>query len=256
MKRIFLSGLTLLLFAGSCQAGIISNIFNRSNDYYYPPNAVRYNRGYYPPNYRQYNMPNRHYYDNRYYNQYPNNYYYNRQPVIYRTRYNKSIVNNNEKNVSNQLSGIDKLEKQILKQTFEGDTFEVRIERLEQKLLGAVQTGYLQERFYVLQSAAKTYKTFNPYSENMNSQNYAYRPPVFTGSTGSNWRETLWGNMRNQLTGTPTGFTPAMDPAYMDWFEAERTLSGSGMESDLKTNTGYRYSNTDRGSSTDVTILD
>ena len=54
----------------------------------------------------------------------------------------------------------------------------------------------------------------------------------------------------------PTGITPAMDPAYMDYFEAERAMMGNGEGSALQTNRGYYYSSRNRGAGTGVTILD
>ena len=251
MRKILLSAIVLMFISNSCQAGIIT--FGRNHDYYSPHNAVRYNRNYYPSNYynKRYVNP---YYRNNYYNQYPNNYYYNQPPIIYRTIFRKSSEQNCEQNVSNNILGISKLEKQVFQETFEGDSPQVRIERLEQKIFGAVQNGDLQERFYVLQSAVKTYKTFNQSPQY--AQNYSYRPPVFTGSSGSSWRNTLWGNIKNQFAGMPTGFTPAMDPAYMDWFEAERAMMGDGESVDYRTNHGFYRSNVNRGSGVGVTILD
>lgn len=67
---------------------------------------------------------------------------------------------------------------------------------------------------------------------------------------------TLWGNFKNQFIGMPTGFTPAMDPAYMDYFEAERAMMGNGQSTDIRTNRGYYSSNTNRGMTTGVTVLD
>lgn len=257
MRKICVS-LFLVLFvsASAAQAGIVSYFLDRNNynNNYYPQNAV--NRGFYP---RRYYGPN--YVPQNYIPQYyaPQNFYYNQQPVIYRTRVNrKSQINNNEKKVSSNFTGLDRIEKQLLNQSFDGDTPQIRIERLEQKLFGAVQSGQLEERFFVLKSAAKNYKAFNPQMQNCYGEynNPNYRPPIFTGTMGSNWRNTLWGNFRNQFAGVPTGFTPAMDPAYMDWFEAERAMAGNGQSNYYQTRKGYEYSDVNRGASTGVTILD
>jgi hypothetical protein len=64
----------------------------------------------------------------------------------------------------------------------------------------------------------------------------------------------MWNNFRNQLTGTPTGFTPALDPAYMDYFEAERANGGEDV--DYADNYGYYNSHTTRGAQTGVQILE
>lgn len=272
MKKLLLLFGVLFFAACSVQAGILSNMFgmnnNYNNGYYYPPN-IRYTNGNYynPPRY--YNN----YYSRPYYNNPYNGYYYNQpniqysqpyggyyqQPVIYRTNVNrvnrKSMVNTNEKLVASQFSGIEKLENQIMLQTYEYDSAKNRIERLEQRLFGATQEGDLSQRFETLKLAAKNYKVLNPTSQNYSAQNN-YRPPIFTGTSGSSWRNTLWGNFKNQFAGTPTGFTPAMDPAYMDYFEAERAMAGNGEEVGVQTNRGYYYSNRNRGTGTGVTILD
>ena len=267
MKKIILLSGILLLFAGSAHAGILSNIFgfgNYNNGYYYSPNYRYMNHGYYrPPRYNNY-YNNGYYYNrnpyhyNRYYNnRYPGNYY--RRPVIYKTNVRRSMADNNEKLAANQLSGLDKLERKLLFQTYEYETPKSRIERLEQKLFGASQTGDLKERLSTVKSAAKNYKTYNqPYNGNYGdySAENSYRPPIFTGSSGAGWQNTLWGNFKNQFTGMPTGFTPAMDPAYMDYFEAERAMMGNGQSTDIRTNRGYYKSNTNRGMTTGVTILD
>lgn len=255
MNKIFLPAFVLILFCQSADAGILG-ILNNNNGYYYPNNNVRYSNGcyYHPqryyPNY--YNNANRHYH--RYYPH--QNYYYNQQPVIFRNEVRrKSISDINEKTVSSQTSLIDSLEKQLFNQTFDYDNSSTRIERLERKLFGASQSGTEEERLFVLKSAAKNYKAFTP-DNTYQPQYNAYRPPIFMGSTGSNWKNMLWGNFRNQFAGTPTGFTPAMDPAFMDYFEAERAMMGNGDSVDYRSNTGYYSSNTNRGSKTGVTILD
>lgn len=247
MNKYFLTLGVIFLVSQSANAGLLSTFFG-NNDYYYP----RYNTKYYPQNY--YNpYQNRYYAPNRYYNNfYPQNYYY-QQPIINRTTVTrkKSSIDSGIKLVSNT-TNIKSLEKQIFNRSFDNDLEKNRIERLEEKIFGTIQKGDLEERLFVLKSAAKNYKTFaqNPY------ENQQYRPPIFTGTMGGGWRNNMLGNLRNQLTGTPTGFTPAMDPAYMDYFEAERYGAHTGEEVDFRSNTGYYNSRTNRGAKTGVTILD
>lgn len=266
MKKIILLSFVMLLAAGCAQAGIFSNIFgfrNYNNGYYYPPNYRYSNSGYYrPPRYNNYYYNNNSYYNrnpyhyNRYYNR--NNYY--RRPVILRSNVRRSMADSNEKLVANQFSGIDKLEQKILLQTYEYDSAKNRIERLEQRIFGASQQGDLVERFRTLKDVSKNYKAYNPdsmYQEQNYSAQNSYRPPIFTGTSGSGWQNTLWGNFKNQFVGMPTGYTPAMDPAYMDYFETERAMMGGhGESTNIRTNRGYYSSNTDRGMTTGVTILD
>lgn len=243
MKKIFLL-LGLLFIAQCAEAKIFRN-------YNYPP---RYYNNNYPARYNgvYYNNPRR-YYNNRYYN-YPRNFYYNQQPVIYRQGVRRSMAD--ETLVAGQFSGLENMERQIFNQTFEYDLAKNRIERLEQKVFGAMQNGTLEERFIVLKSAVKNYKAYNPEGYVPQSAYNQYRPPIFTGTAGSSWKSMLLGNFRNQFAGMPTGFTPAMDPAYMDYFEAERAMMGNGESVDYRTNHGYHRSNVNRGSGVGVTILD
>ena len=242
MKKIFILIGVILFFVQCADAGIITSILNnnRANAYYYRPN--------------RYYRPHQRYYNNRYRYNKPRNYYYNQRPIIYKNTVRRSQNASSEKLVSTGFSGIDKVEKKIFDRTFEYDTAKNRIERLEQKMFGTIQSGSLYDRFEVLKSASKNYMSFNPDFESGAYQpSYnGYRPPIFTGSTGSSWKQNLLGNFRNQLMGMPTGFTPAMDPAYMDYFEAERM----GQDVDYRTNHGYYRSNTNRGAKTGVTILD
>lgn len=264
-KIIILSGILLLATVNSAHAGIFSRIFgigNLNNGYYYSPNYHYTNGSYYrPPRYNNYyNNYNNRYYRSRNpygYSRYRGNHY--RKPVIYRTNIRRSSLNSNEKLVRNYTSDLERLEQKILLQNYEYDSPKNRVERLEQRIFGASQTGDLQNRISVLKSAAKNYKVYNPdgmreYSNY--SAETAYRPPVFSGTSGAGLGNTLWGNFKNQFIGMPTGFTPAMDPAYMDYFEAERALSGNGESVDVRTNRGYYRSNTNRGMTTGVTILD
>lgn len=158
-------------------------------------------------------------------------------------------------------SGLGQLERRLFFQKYENETYDMRIQRLENKLFGATQQGTLDDRYLTLKNAIKNYKTYDPYNSHQYysyNKNYQsnYQRPLFTGTAGSNWRDMVWGNFRNQFIGTPTGMTPAMDPAYMDWFEADRYSAGSGEHRYNRTNHGYRYNSTDTGSGAGVTLLD
>lgn len=269
MNKIFYTVACVLIFSASvANAGILSNLVggnSYNNGYYYPPN-IRYTNGYYynpryNNNYNVYSPKTRYsvpYNVNRGYYAPPCPCEYYRQPVIFRSKVNrKSSADTSEKLVANQFSGIEKLENQILLQTYEYDSAKNRIERLEQRLFGASQEGDLTQRFETLKHVAKNYKAYNPnqgYQNNYATNNYSR--PIFAGGSGAGWKSTLLGNFKNQFVGMPTGITPAMDPAYMDWFEAERAMAGNGEEVGVQTNRGYYYSNTNRGSRTGVTILD
>ena len=174
-------------------------------------------------------------FSNKYNTFYPNRYYNSYQPY------------NNE---------LNQLEKKIFKQTYQYDTQNMRIERLERKIFGACQSGSFDERLNLLQNASKNYKSYNTRSYTTDQ----YKRPIFTGTAGSNWRNMVLGNFMNQFAGTATGYTPtltpAMDPAFMDYFEAERALSGSGDMYDYSDNHRTYRSRTNRYSGTKVQVLD
>ena len=150
------------------------------------------------------------------------NYYYNSKPLIYKHGARRSV--SDETYVAGQFSGLKAMENRIFNQTFENEAPQFRA------------NGYVPRQ---------TYDNYN-----------GYRPPIFTGSTGGGWKSMLLGNFRNQFTGMPTGFTPAMDPAYMDYFEAERAMMHNNESNGVRTRYGYRNSNTSTSGRTGVTILD
>lgn len=222
--------------------------------YHYVPHQCN-NANYYGTwgnygNFRRYGVPRYNYPSGNYY-------YYNSKPLIYK-RGARQVVSD-ETYVAGQFSGLKAMENRIFNQTFENEAPQFRIERLEQKIFGALQSGSLDDRYSLLQSAVKNYKAYsaNGYVPRQTYDNYnGYRPPIFTGSTGGGWKSMLLGNFRNQFTGMPTGFTPAMDPAYMDYFEAERAMMHNNESNGVRTRYGYRNSNTSTSGRTGVTILD
>ena len=156
-------------------------------------------------------------------------------------------------------SGLNHLEERLFKDTYSDENYEQRINRLERKLFGAEQTGNLDDRYITLKNAVKNYKNFSPnYGYNYYDgktycgNNQGYQPPLFTYGQGNSWRRTMWDNFQNFAGGVPTGITPAMDPAYMDWFEADRAFKKQYSQN----NYGYRYSNTNTGSGTSVHVID
>lgn len=239
MKNLFLLLFLILILMQTVEARTL-----RPNKRYYNPlpyNGVYYNypRGFY--NYR--------------YNNYPKNFYNYQKPVIYKRSIKRSC-SEDELLVANQFSGLKSIEKQVFGQSYEFDNLRIRIERLEQKIFGTIQNGSLEDRFLVLKSAVKNYKAFDPYGQKKYNAYDSYQAPIFSGASGAGWKNTLLGNFKNQFIGGPTGFTPAMDPAYMDYFEAEREMMKSGQSSSYRTRNGYYNSNVNRGVGTGVTILD
>ena len=94
-------------------------------------------------------------------------YRYERRPIIYhRFRGN---INNNIKNVAYNGENIDlntlsRLENKILGRNYAYDETKSRIERIEEKMFGACQSGDIKERFNTISHAAKSYKTYNAYN--------------------------------------------------------------------------------------------
>lgn len=226
--------------------------------YHYVPhqyNNVIYNSRFgNQSNFRRYGVPRYNYPSGNYY-------YYNSKPLIYKRGARQTIMP--ETNIG-QFSGLKGMENRIFNQTFENDSPQLRIERLEQKVFGALQSGELDDRYSLLQNAVKSYKVYSSNGYDVPRQSYknsynnydGYRPPIFTGSSGGGWKSMLLGNFRNQFTGMPTGFTPAMDPAYMDYFEAERALMQNNQSDSIRTRYGYHNSNSSTSGRTGVTIID
>lgn len=183
--------------------------------------------------------------------------------MSYDERVNNIIVNYNTNSSSEiNLNNLSRIENKVLGRNFAFDTPKSRVERIEEKMFGAVQSGNISERFETIKHASKNYKSYAAYA-NQDPYGTCYQnppagystPPVI--STGG--IRNMLGSMGNYLWGGyPTGYTPQMDPAYMDYFEAERALQngGSGEDIDIRTNRGYYKSNTQRQSGMGVTMLD
>lgn len=155
-------------------------------------------------------------------------------------------------------NALTKIEAKVLNQSFPQNSTERRIERLEQKIFGAVQSGDIDSRYEALLTAAKNY--------NANPVNPYYPTPVATNG----WKGIL-GNLGNSLMGgSMTGFTPPIDP-YNNFGNNTGTNpyaglgglggGGSGIYRDYGTNNGlggysHHSSYSGYGSGTGVTILD
>lgn len=153
---------------------------------------------------------------------------------------------------------LSRIESKILKQTFPQNSAQRRIERLEQQVLGAVQTGDLNSRLETLKIAAK------------NSDKADQFPP--NTFTNSGWK----GNLANGLlggSGAMTGFTPPINPYYGNYNNYSGYNNNYGVNSLNPYSSGYgmyRGSGVNRGlggysynenfsncgSGTGVTILD
>ena len=173
------------------------------------------------------------------------------------TRYVKTYTPTSQErfcSFGNQDRNISRIENRVFDRTFQCDTPEERISRLENQLFGASQSGDLQQRLNNVKKASSNQSRFREYGY-PNYDNY-YTPPIVAGS---GWRSMLHSFGNHMLGGMPTGITPQMDPAYMDYFEAERNamkFGDGGNYGDVRTNRSWHRYNTRRGSSTGVTLID
>ncbi len=152
-----------------------------------------------------------------------------------------------------QNRNISRLENRVFNRTYNYDTPEERISRLERQMFGATQSGDLKTRLAKVKRASSHMN--KPVYDYSGYDNY-YTPPI---AAGSGWKSIMHSFGNYMMGGVPTGITPQMDPAYMDYFEAQREamkFNDGGNYRDVRTNHGWRRHNVRRGSSTGVTIID
>ena len=101
------------------------------------------------------------------------------------------------------------MESKVLNQRFPQYSAERRIEKLEQQMFGAVQSGDINSRYEALKIAAKNYN--NAYAQNIPMQSGWKGIAGALGSSmlGSGMIGGMGGSM---LGGTMTGFTPPITP--------------------------------------------
>lgn len=279
MNKFVLLLIGLMISIPSVDAAVIRRVVSpgftpystsgyRSNSFGYNSRYPRvyYNNGYYNngtyrhPSSKRFLYPVRRPYYNR----------YRRPGIIFRS--SEKYIDTSVKNVAYtpqdcdiDLNKLSRIENKVLGRNYAYDTPKSRIDRIEAQMFGANQSGSLKDRFKTIQAASKSYKSYSPYSSSPQydtacyppqQTNSYYRPPI---SAGSGFRSMI-GSLGNYMFGGyPTGFTPQMDPAYMDYFEAERAMmnnGGTGESVDVRTNRGYYKRNTQRSSGMGVTLLD
>ena len=148
-------------------------------------------------------------------------------------------------------SELSNIESKILRHSYPQNNAELRIERLEQQIFGAVQSGDIEARFETLKTAATSYNKNSTY-ENQTT------PRGWKGIASALGNSMLGGTM---CGGSMTGFTPQIDPFFdnnNNWGNSNNNNypSGSGMYRGYRSNHGYmdNYQNFSSGSG--VTILD
>lgn len=171
-------------------------------------------------------------------------------------RLDNIISNFNQLNKYPNISknSLSKIEAKVFSQCFPQNNIDRRIERLEQQIFGAVQSGDLNSRYNNVLAASKNYNT--------NAVDQYYKSPMV--STG--WKGMLGGLKNSMLSGNMTGFTPPINQygnnyGYNDPYTSLGPDSGSGIYRGYRANNGFGgYSYHDNfsnyGSGTGVTILD
>lgn len=159
---------------------------------------------------------------------------------------------------------LSRIESRILRQSYPQNSAVRRIERLEEQMFGAIQSGDVEARYEALKLASKNFA---------NTQS-AYNPPLRSGWKGAkgDWKanalNAIWG-------GSMTGFTPPINPFYGNNLNNMAGLnndytgynnnsynrynqypSGYGSYRGNRTNTGYSDDFQDFSARTGVTILD
>lgn len=160
---------------------------------------------------------------------------------------------------------LSRMENKVFSQTFQQNTPERRVERLEQQVFGAVQSGDVQTRYENLLTAVKDYSNINQNSTD------SYNP---ANIANGGWKGLVGMLGSSLLGGSMTGFTPPITPygnsygyntPYMNnGMNSMNTYGnifpqrpqGSGIYKGYRSNTGYYDSYNDFGTGTGVTILD
>lgn len=143
-----------------------------------------------------------------------------------------------------------KIETKILGRSFEGETVDERIIRLEKEMLGAMQGGNIKQRYEVVKSASRHYNAFPTYAASGTPQNnYTmynnYKKP----------RRNILGFLFDMMAtgfgaGAMTGYTPPVFSPF-DNFQ-----DGSGIQDYYMGNRGGYYNNRNMGNGSTVRILD
>lgn len=172
-------------------------------------------------------------------------------------RIDNIISNFNQMNKYPNISqnALTKMETKVFGQNFPQNNQQKRIERLEQKIFGAVQSGDMDSRYEALKIA------MNTYNKNIANGNYQMN---YNNAPQKGWRGVTNALGGNFMGGTMTGFTPPITPYYgnnMGAYGNPFAGLGSGFYRGYGSNNGlggYRYMDqySNYGSGTGVTILD
>ena len=143
-----------------------------------------------------------------------------------------------------------KIENKILGRSFEYESIDERITRLEKEMLGAMQGGNIKQRYEVVKSAARHYNAFPAYTAGGTPQNnYTmynnYRKPR------RNILSFIFDMMSTGFgAGAMTGYTPPVFSPFDNFQDA------SGIQDYYMGNRGGYYNNRNMGNGSTVKILD
>ncbi len=167
--------------------------------------------------------------------------------LSFEQRVNNIIVNYNNTAGDTSFKNLNKFEKKVFKRTFEGELPESRISRLEEQVMGTIQSGDLEMRYETLSKAISSYNK-NTFTTVTPLNTY---PNIDTYGQNSGWRGLAgsFGNfLNNRFIGTPTGMSPQIYSPYVNNY-------GPDYQRGFYGNTGWNYNNTYRGTGTGVHIL-
>lgn len=173
---------------------------------------------------------------------------------------------------------LSKMEARVFSRTYVKENPQRRIERLEQQLFGAVQSGDINARYDSLKTAVGNYNPNNVeyypgaapttgwngltanFGNSMMSNSTMANPMLGGPRMGSS---RIGRSLLGTLGGTMTGFTPPITPYYNDlggnnngYNAYPNPANNSGIYRGYRSNHGYSDSYQDYGTGTGVTILD
>ncbi len=143
---------------------------------------------------------------------------------------------------------ISRLEKTVFKRTYESEDIKDRVSRLEERVLGAIQSGDINARVKTLNEATVG-QQFEPVAQAPYGTCYGGYIPDAKNVSG--WRRAM-NSLGMMFGGYPTGWTPGISPYYDPYM-----MDDGGTSQMFYNSRGhYSYSNRRRGSGMGITILD
>ncbi len=145
---------------------------------------------------------------------------------------------------------ISDLEKCVWGRSYGNETPEMRVSKLEEEVLGAIQQGELNKRVSTLENALAASNPPASYGTCYGGYVPGYDPNIV-----NDYHDGAFGRFKNNLGlifgggGCPTGWSPQLN-------QNQFGLIDDGDSEGYVGNTGYAYRNTRRGTGTGIQILD